>query len=89
MTKLDVIVQNLTELKESYEQAKANNELDEINWWVNEYGSYLTDFIDCHPVFKDSKPCLLDKYKIDYEDHVKRNDACAECKAIWLMEEWE
>lgn len=94
MTRLEVILQSLNTLKEQYEEAKAAGELDEVDWWIDEVGMDLTDGIDCHPVFKGEPPCLwnergLNKYPLTVEDKIKRVEACAECKAIWLMGEFE
>lgn len=89
-SRLDVIVRNMEVLKENYEQYKkdiANGE-DDYCFWQDEYGSDLTDMIDCHPVFSDSAPRLCEKRNC-WDDQCEKDEACAECKALWLMEEYE
>lgn len=88
MTRLEVIKQNLEALKENYEQAKKHNELNEIYWWEDETGFDLTDGIDCHVVFQGDPPCLCEERNC-WDDTFKKQAACAECKAIWLMGEYE
>ena len=94
MTRAEVIIENLKNLKEQYEQAKADGELNEVYWWIDEYGADLTDEIDCHVVFQGEPPCLceernLNLYSKDLDEKMKAQAACAECKAIYLMGEFE
>ena len=58
-------------------------------WWETEYGGSCLYGIDCHPVFSDSPPCLLDERNIPYNNIRKREETCDECKALWLMEKYE
>lgn len=95
MTRLEVMIQSLNKLKEQYEQVKKDGELNEVYWWEDEFGADLTDGIDCHPVFEGEPPCLckergyFDKYELSMDERIKKAEACAECKAIWLMGEYE
>lgn len=101
MTRAEVIIQNMQDLMESYEQAEKDGELKEVFWWENEFGMDLTDMIDCHVIFKGEPPCLLDERGLNryntcamtkeekIEHRCKCDAACAECKAIWLMGEYE
>lgn len=82
-------MQDMVKLIDNYDQ----REEDEC-WWKDEYGNDLTEMIDCHVVFEGDPPCLLDERKIEWEpkaakDRIAKQDACAECKAIWLMEKYE
>ena len=93
MTRAEVIIENLKTLTEQYEQAKSDGELDEIEWWTNEFGADLTDDIDCHVVFQGEPPCLceergLNMFSKDHEEKMKADAACSECKAIYLMGEY-
>ena len=83
MTNLDVIVRNLLLLKEQEITASE----DDV-WWEDEFGNDLTDMISCHPVFKDSTPCLNDVRKVEYGSNEYREN-CKECKAEWLFEKYE
>lgn len=90
-TRAEVIMLNMRELIDNYNEYKDD---PDIYWWCDEYGGYLTDMIDCHVVFKGEPPCLLDERGIDIspdtsEERIKRDEACAECKAIWLMGVYE
>lgn len=101
MNRAEVIIQNMKNLIEAHDQAEKDGELDEIFWWEDEFGADLTDMIDCHVVFKDSLPCLIHERNIPYDlpdsasnedkwkNRLRRDAACAECKAKWLMEEYE
>ena len=80
---IDVLIQNLTLLKEQYENLD-----DEDCWWFDEYGASLVWQIACHPVFADSTPCLNEERGVEYEED-GWHDNCQECKAKWLMEEYE
>ena len=83
VTNLDVIIRNLTLLKEQ----KENEDEDDI-FWEDEFGNDLTYMIDCHPVFSDSTPCLNDVRNAEY-DTAEYHENCEECKANWLLEEYE
>ncbi len=101
MNRAEVIIHNMQSLIEAYEQAENDNELDEVYWWEDECGTYLTDMIDCHVVFKGEPPCLLEERKLSeympstatkeerVENQIRCQAACAECKARWLMREYE
>lgn len=85
MKKIDVIIHSLKQLKEQYEEY--GNE-EGFVWWVDYFGRSLVEWIDCHTVFKDSTPCLNKVRNVMYGgDGWEKN--CAECKAKWLMEEYE
>ena len=89
-TRAEVLMHNMSELIDNYQ---CRTEPDEA-WWENEYGSDLTDMVDCHVVFEGEPPCLLEKRGIDFtpntmDERFKRDAACAECKAIWLMEVYD
>ncbi len=72
-----------------------------LYWWEDEFGSDLTDMIDCHVVFADDPPCLLEKRGLSEQmpasatseekcnNRVACERACAECKALWLMGEYD
>ena len=87
-TNLDVIMYNLEELKKNHEVWKDEEDKDYV-WWETEYGGSCLYGIDCHPVFSDSPPCLLDERNIPYDNSRKREETCDECKALWLMEKYE
>ena len=95
MTRLEVMIQSLNRLKEQYEQAKKDGELDEDYWWEDEYGYLLTDGISCHVVYKGDPPCLCEerglfgRNDLSMDERIEQAQACAECKAIWLMGEYE
>ena len=95
MTRSEVMIQSLEILKAQYEEAKKAGELDEVFWWENEFGQDLTDGIDCHVIFEGQPPCLckerglFDEYPVTVENKIKRATACAECKAIRLMGEYD
>jgi hypothetical protein len=94
-------MQNINKLIENCECAKKNKKLDEDIWWEDEFGSDLTDMIDCHAIFEGDPPCLLEVRNIStympdtgtakerIDNQIKRQAACAECKAKWLMQEYE
>ena len=93
MNRAEVIIGNLNNLIKQYKQAIADGELDEVEWWVDEYGADLTDEIDCHVVFQDEPPCLceernLNMFSKDHDEKMKAQAACSECKAIYLMGEF-
>ena len=90
-TMAEVIRQNMTELIKNYKEYKDD---PDVCWWCDEYGGYLADMIDCHVVFQGEPPCLckgrgIDIYPKSKEERIKRDAACAECKAIWLMGVYE
>lgn len=93
-TRLDVIIRNLEILREQYEEVKDLPEDEKWNYWEDEYGSSLLYGIDCHVIFQGDPPCLLDERGLsidpkDPKERWARDDACAECKAIWLMGKYE
>lgn len=95
-TNLDVIIHNLLELKDTYEEYKDEIEADEYGpWWEDEFGSDCTWQINCHPVFSNSTPCLNEERGIKYpsgntwEERRQWDANCSECKALWLMEVFE
>lgn len=90
-TRAEVIRHHMDELIKQYEEYK-----DEPDtwWWQGEYGDDLTDMIDCHVVFDGDPPCLVESRGIEWtpktiEDRMRKNEACAECKAKWLMGVYE
>ncbi|MDD4608963.1 MAG: hypothetical protein PHY71_02265 [Bacteroidaceae bacterium] len=85
MTNLDVIIENLQSLKKNHEEHGNDEEYD---WWNDECGCSLAWQIDCHPVFIDSTPCLNDVRKVKYQTE-GWSENCEECKARWLMENYE
>lgn len=101
MTRADVVIQSMEALKENYEQAKADGALKEEAWWEDEFGRDLTDMIDCHVVYQGDPPCLMDERGLSRylpptatvqercNNTVACDRACAECKAIFLMGEYE
>lgn len=82
-TNLDAILYNLNLLKEQYE----DHEEDET-WWEDEFGRNLLWQIDCHPIFLDDTLCLNETRGIPYKGK-GWSENCQECKAKWLMEEFE
>ena len=99
MTNLNVIMNNLIELKDNYEQwvvdkenaedQEERDELEDYVWWEGEYGNDLVWQIDCHPIFKGDRPCLLDERHVKMDDKGLYKVHCCECKARWLMEIYE
>ena len=90
MTNLEVIIQNLQNLKQAWEDMY-NDVKDGVEPFVpceDEYGSDLTWQIDCHPVFKWDVPCLNDERGIEY-GKPEFDENCKECKSAWLMREYE
>lgn len=90
-TKAEVIRDNMNNLIHSYEEYKDD---EDAIWWEDEYGGSLLYGIDCHVVFQGEPPCLLDERGLSIDPKTKeerwaRDDACAECKAIWLMGKYE
>ena len=86
----EVIIYQLQKLIESYKEWKEDGSPDDYYWWKDEYGGNLTDDIDCHVVFEGEPPCLIEERGLSHdpknkEERCARDDACAECKAIWLM----
>lgn len=93
-TKAEVIIDQLQELIQSYKEWKADGSPDDFYWWKDEYGGNLTDDIDCHVIFEGEPPCLIEERGLSHDPKTKeerwaRDDACAECKAIWLMGKYE
>lgn len=91
MTNAEVIIQNLQELIENWKTMKEDvkNGDDPYIPSEGEYGQDLTWQIDCHPIFKGDRPCLLDERKIKMDDKGLYKIHCEECKAMWLMDEYE
>ena len=91
MTNAEVIIEHLQTLIEQWKQMEEEVEEGEEEYvpFEDEYGSDLTFMIDCHPVFKGDKPCLVEERGVDWDDHILRDRTCSECKAIWLMDEYE
>ncbi len=85
-TNAEVIINNLQELLKNYEEWK--NE-EGYRWWEDEFGSDLTWPVDCHPVFKDSTPCLNRERHVEYGDGFEYYENCKECNARWLLEVFE
>ena len=87
----EVIRDNMTNLIHSYEEYKDDKD---IQWWCDEYGGDYLFGIDCHVVFEGEPPCLIEERGLSHDPKTKeerwaRDDACAECKAIWLMGKYE
>ena len=91
MTKAEVIIEHLQTLIEQWKQMEEEVAEGEEPYvpWEDEYGADLTFMIDCHPVFQGDKPCLLKEHGIDWDKDIMSDETCSECKAIWLMEEYE
>lgn len=90
-TKAEVIRDNMQNLIYSYNENKDDKD---IQWWCDEYGGDYLFGIDCHVVFQGEPPCLLDERNISIDpkeekERWARDEACAECKAIWLMGKYE
>lgn len=81
MKNIEVIINNLHQMLEN-----SRDEDDERPWLDDDCGS-LAWQIDCHPVFKDSTPCLNDVRGVEYGEK-GFYDNCQECKYNWLMEEY-
>lgn len=82
---IDVIIYNLLTLRAQYE-LYGNDE--DYWWWFDEDGCSLLWQIDCHPVFRDGRPCLNDVRGVEYGGD-GWEDNCAECKARYMMEVYE
>jgi len=99
MTNLNVIMNNLIHLKEQYEywvqqkeSAETQEDLEDVidyPWWTGEYEEDLTWQIDCHVIFEGDEPCLLDERHIEMDRYGRYKEHCAECKAKWLMKEFD
>ena len=91
MTRAEVIIRNLQELIEKYKQMQEDVEQgeDPYEYHEGEYGNDLTWQIDCHPIFKGDKPCLLDERHVEMDKQGLYQAHCRECKARWLMEEYD
>ena len=90
-SRAEVIMHNMSELIAMHEEYKDD---PDVYWWQNEYGGDLTDMIDCHVVFGGDPPCLIDERGIEWEPitgegRMQKQEACAECKAKWLMGKYE
>ena len=90
MKNIDVIIRNLQELKENWEQMEKEVAEGEEPYVPNEgeYGDDLVWSIDCHPVFKGQRPCLNETKNVKYGEK-GWNENCRECTALWLMDEYE
>lgn len=94
ITILQVIRHNLLVLEEQYNECNELPDDEKYSYWEDEYGGSLLYGIDCHVVFQGEPPCLveergLEMYPDNQKERWKRDDACAECKAIWLMRKYE
>lgn len=90
MTNAEVIIENLQILINQWEIMKQEVADGDDPYIPNEseYGEDLTWQIDCHPIFKGDKPCLLDVRNIEMDSKGLYKQHCSECKAVWLMEEY-
>ena len=89
MTNAEVIIKNLQDLIDNYEIMKRDVEQGDDPYQFYEYESDLTWQIDCHPIFKNDRPCLLEERKIKMDNKGLYKIHCEECKAMWLMDEYQ
>ena len=90
LTRAEIVMHNMSKLLDNYQ---CRTEPDEV-WWEDYCGGDLTDMIGCNIGFKGSRSCLVSERQIEYlppgrEKMKNEQEACAECKAAWLMEVYE
>lgn len=90
MTNLEVIIQNLENLKQAWEDMLNDAKKGEETYvpYEDEYGSDLTWQIDCHPIFKGDAPCLNKERGVEY-GKPEFDENYKECKSMWLMRDYE
>ena len=90
MTNAELIIQNLQTLVEEWKEMRRQVAKGEEEYipTEDEYGSDLTWQIECHPIFQGDRPCLNEVRNTEYGER-EFGENCKECKAMWLMEEYE
>jgi hypothetical protein len=81
ISNVDYIVDNLANLKINYDECEGD--LEEI-WWEDENGNDLVEGIGCQCGMK----CLNEERGVGYKE-AGWDGNCRECKAKWLMQEYE
>lgn len=83
-TNADVMIHNMARFL-----VNAADPEDDTPWYDVETGDdNLLWQIDCHPVFKNSTPCLNDVRCVGYNEP-GWSENCTECKAKWMLEKYE